>query len=217
MKRTLLSTTVLIFLCMATVAQDIRVNAYGSYVFDDKVDSYYDNTSYYNGKINGGFQWGAGIELLPRAVQGIELLYIRQDTKAPITYFRNGIKNTTFDLGLNYIMLGSNRYFRKIGGMVEGFAGGMMGVNVISLNNPDNGNNTTKTKFALGVRGGANIWASSNVAIKLQAQLLSAVQSAGGGLYFGTGGVGAGLSTYSSMYQFSLGGGLVFKLPRQKK
>jgi hypothetical protein len=217
MKRTLLTTTVLIFLCMTTVAQDIRVNAYGSYVFDDKVDSYYDNTSYYDGKINGGFQWGVGIEVLPRTTQGIELLYIRQSTKAPMTYYKNGVKNTTFDLGLNYIMLASNRYFRKPGGMVEGFAGGMMGANIISLNNPDNGNKTTKTKFAWGIRGGANIWASEKVGIKLQAQLLSSVQSAGGGLYFGTGGVGAGLSTYSSMYQFSLGGGLVFKIPRQKK
>ena len=34
----------------------------------------------------------------------------------------------------------------------------------------------------------------------------------GGGLYFGTGGAGAGVSTYSSYYQFNLGGGLVFKL-----
>jgi hypothetical protein len=40
---------------------------------------------------------------------------------------------------------------------------------------------------------------------------MSAVQSAGGGLYFGTGGGGAGVSTYSSMYQFGLGGGLAFQ------
>ncbi len=33
-----------------------------------------------------------------------------------------------------------------------------------------------------------------------------------GGFYFGTGGVGAGVSSYSTMYQFGVGGGLVFKL-----
>jgi hypothetical protein len=38
------------------------------------------------------------------------------------------------------------------------------------------------------------------------------VQGAGGGLYFGTGGAGAGVSTYSSMLQFGLGGGLTFAL-----
>ena len=217
MKLTLLTVIGLIFLSVTTFAQDIMVNAYGSYVFDDNVDSYYDNTNYYKGKINGGFQWGVGVELLPHATQGIELLYLRQDTKAPITYFRNGVKNTNFDLGVNYIMLGSNRYFRKPGGKVEGFAGGMIGADIMSLHNPDNGNNSSKTKFAWGIKGGVNIWASPSVGLKLQAQLLSAVQSVGGGFYFGTGGVGTGLSSYSSMYQFCLGGGLVFNIPHQKK
>lgn len=217
MKRTLLTVTVLIFLTVVAVAQDIRVNAYGSYVFDDNVDSYYDNSSYYNGKIKGGFQWGVGIELLPHAAQGFEILYLRQDTKAPITYFNNGVKNTNFDLAVNYIMIGSNRYFRKPGGKIEGFAGGMIGADIMSLQNPDNGKNSSKTKFAWGIKGGVNIWASPSVAVKLQAQLLSAVQSVGGGFYFGTGGVGTGLSSYSSMYQFCLGGGLVFNIPHQKK
>lgn len=48
--------------------------------------------------------------------------------------------------------------------------------------------------------------------IRLQAQLLSPVQAAGGGFYFGTGGSGIGVSTYSSIYQFNLGGSLVFRL-----
>jgi hypothetical protein len=50
------------------------------------------------------------------------------------------------------------------------------------------------------------------VGVKLQAQLLSITQSVGGGVFFGTGGASAGISSYSSVYQFSLGGGLVFEL-----
>ena len=46
----------------------------------------------------------------------------------------------------------------------------------------------------------------------MQAGLLSAVQSVGGGVYFGTGGAGAGVSGYSTFYQWNLGGGLVFNL-----
>ena len=68
------------------------------------------------------------------------------------------------------------------------------------------------TKFAWGIRGGVNVWATEKVGIKLQAHLLSAVQSMGGGLTIGTGGVGVGATSYSSMYQFTLGGGLAFKL-----
>jgi len=36
-------------------------------------------------------------------------------------------------------------------------------------------------------------------------------------LYFGTGGAGAGVSSYSSMLQFGLGGGLCFALGGDSK
>jgi len=194
-------------------SQGMKLNLYSSYVFDDKVDSYYDQNDYYNGTIKGGYQWGGGLEFMAHPNYGVELMYLRQNTTAPLNYYNNGVKNTTFDLGVNYIMLGGNRYLRKPGGRVEGFGGLMAGVNVMSVKNPDNGNKTTKTFFAWGFRGGANIWATERVGIKLQAQLLSAVQSVGGGFFFGTGGVGAGVTTQSSMYQFGLGGGLVFRFP----
>lgn len=198
-------------------AQSTRVNVYTSYVFDDAVDSYFDNSNYYRGKIKGGLQWGAGIEYKMHPMQGIELLYLRQDTKAPMEYYQSGIKFTEFDLTASYLMLASNRYFSKPGSRVEGFGGGMIGATFMNLTNPANGNSGTKTKFAWGIRGGANIWASPVIGIKLQAQLLSAVQSVGGGFYFGTGGLGTGLATYSSVYQFSLGGGLVFNFNAAKK
>ena len=82
----------------------------------------------------------------------------------------------------------------------------------LGAKNPDNGNHNTASKFAWGLRLGCNIWANEKFGIKLQTQLLSISQGAGGGLYFGTGGVGAGVSSYSSIYQFQLGGGLTFKL-----
>jgi hypothetical protein len=202
-----------VLLASGAYAQGIRLNAYSSYVFDDKVDSYYDQTDFYNGTIKGGYQWGAGIEFMPHSNYGVEIMYLRQNTTAPLNYYNNGVKFTNFDLGINYIMLAGNRYFSKPGGKVEGFAGGMLGVDVTSVKNPTNSNKTTKTFFSWGFRGGANIWVTEKVGIKLQAQLLSAVQSVGGGFYFGTGGAGAGLSTQSSMYQFGLGGGLAFKFP----
>ena len=181
-----------------------------------KFDSYYDVNNYYEGKFKGGLQWGVGLEYMAQAAQGIELLYLNQSTNAPTTYLQNGqiggVKTTNFDVGFNWIMLAGNRYIRKPGSKVEGFGGFMAGAVIINVENPDNGNDNSATKFGWGFRLGANIWASEKVAIKLQGQLMSAVQSAGGGLYFGTGGAGAGVSTYSSMYQFGLGGGLVISL-----
>lgn len=213
--KTILSILLICFFIPA-VSQKARLNGYAVYVFDDKFDSYYDVNNYYEGKFKGGLQWGVGLEYMAQAAQGIELLYLNQSTNAPTTYLQGGqiggVKTTNFDVGFNWIMLAGNRYIRKPGSKVEGFGGFMAGAVIINVENPDNGNDNSATKFGWGFRLGANIWASEKVAIKLQGQLMSAVQSAGGGLYFGTGGAGAGVSTYSSMYQFGLGGGLVISL-----
>ncbi|RPD39600.1 outer membrane beta-barrel protein [Chitinophaga barathri] len=185
-----------------------RINALAGYVFDDSFDSYYDANSYYDGTLNGGFQWGVGLEYLLREQYGLEVLYLRQDTKAPVTYFQNGVKNTDFDVAVNYILAAGNRYFRLSSPVVVPFGGIMLGAAIFDIKNPDNGRNSNATKFAWGVRGGTNINVSPRFAFKLQAQLLSAVQGAGGGLYFGTGGVSTGLTTYSSILQFGFNGGI---------
>lgn len=94
-------------------SQGIRLNAYSSYVFDDQVDSYYDQNDYYNGTVKGGYQWGAGLEYMVRPNYGVELMYLRQDTKAPLNYYNNGVKFSNFDLGINYIMLAGNQSFAQ--------------------------------------------------------------------------------------------------------
>ena len=200
----------------AGFSQDIRLNLYSSYAFADKFNSYYDLGWYYEGKIQDGYQWGGGLEYLPNPEYGAELLYLRQDTEAPTKYLYNSIQPdfTNFDLGMNYIMVGGKRYL-KTSEKFEGYAGLMAGVLVASLKNPDNNRKTSVTKFSWGIRAGGVVWATDMVGINLQAQLLSAVQSMGGGFYFGTGGAGAGLTSYSTIYQFSLGGGLVIKISHE--
>jgi hypothetical protein len=215
MKKLLVAAVFVLMTSAAAFAQNIRLNGYASYVFDDRVDSYYSNNAYFEGQINGSFRWGAGVEFMIKEDYGIELLYLRQDTKAPITYLNSGLirpQFAEFETDLNWIMLGGARYFRNPGGRVEGFAGGSLGVAIINASNPINDKSESATKFAWGFKGGAIIWATDAVGIKLQADLYSAVQAIGGGFYVGTGGVGAGLNSYSSLLQFSLGGGLTFKL-----
>ena len=209
----------LLFFFITASSQHTRLNGYAVYVFDDQFDSYYDNSNYYEGKFKGGLQWGVGLEYMPHQSSGIELIYLNQKTTALTTYAYPGsgpVKTTNFDVGFNWLMLAGNRYMRKPGSKVEGLGGFMLGAAFINVDNPVNGNGNSATKFAWGFRLGANIWASERMAIKLKTQVMSAVQGAGGGLYFGTGGAGAGVSTYSSMYQFGLGGGLSFALGGSK-
>jgi opacity protein-like surface antigen len=214
MKKQLIFAAAFLLVGLVSQAQHIRLNGYTSYVFDDKVDGYYDANNNYAGTIKGGFLWGAGIEFSPRPFYGIELSYLRQDSHLPdFTYYDGGRKRTTnLKFANNWIMIGGLRYFPTHSERVEPYVGGQLGIALINTDNPLNGVSNSYTKFAWGFKGGANIWLTDKVALKLQAQLLSAVQALGGGFYLGTGGAGVGVSSYSSLLQFNLGGGLSFKL-----
>lgn len=198
-------------------AQGLRVNTYAGYVFPDSFDNFYSANSYVEGRIEDGFRWGVGLEYAIPGNRAIEIQYKRQDTFAPTT-FRDpsigggGLNRSNFELGINWIMLNFTNYI-PLNETVEPFVGGGLGMGIFNVRNPDNGNTNNGTKFAWNIRGGSNFWVADNIAIRIQASLFSAVQSVGGGLYFGTGGVGAGVSTFSTMYQFGFDGGLVFRVP----
>ena len=217
LKAVLISVSLLFSAILSNIsyAQGLNLNLYGAYVFDDKFDSYYSSNQYYEGKIKGGFQWGIGTEYLVRPEYGIEIFYLRQDTNAPTRYAltSNRTGDVNLDIGINYIMLAPTKHFLSSNEKLEGFASLMGGVVFAKASSADvDIADDSATKFAWGLRIGGVIWASEKVGVRLQAQLLSAVQSMGGGFYFGTGGAGAGVTSYSTIYQFGLGGGLVFKV-----
>lgn len=120
---------------MAAKAQhsDIRLNGYAIGAFSDNVDSYYSSTDYFNGQVNGGLQWGAGIEIKQNKMMGIEFIYNRLDTRASMTYFSSGVKTGTFDAAINNYMVGFNRYFvsndktEAFGGLLIGVTNGKIG------------------------------------------------------------------------------------------
>lgn len=190
----------------------LRVNIYTLYAFDDKVDSRYSTNEYFYGTVEGGFQWGAGLEYLLIPNQGFEISYLRLNSNAPITYSFNYSNSefTNFDLASNYIMIGTNRYLPL--GKIEPYGGLYLGMGIFNVDNPENNYSENSTKFAWGAKVGLNLWATDMLGLKIQTGLNSAVQGAGGGLYFGTGGVGAGVNTYSTMFQFYVGGGLSLKM-----
>lgn len=202
-------------------AQKLRANIYSSYIFQDKVDSYYDPETYFQGQINGGYQWGVGLEYMINPSYGLELSYKGMNTKAPLKNYQYPVNYHDYDLNISYIFLSGTRYVRKPGSKVEGFGGLGLGVGIFNAKDPNPASDVTTTsgnltKFSWQLHLGAIIWASEKVGIKLQGSLQSATQAIGGGVYFGTGGAGAGVSSYSSIYQFGLGGGLVFPFGGEK-
>lgn len=193
-----------------TEAQEIRLNAYSGYSFADRVNTYYSTSDYYEGRIEGSYRWGVGVEYLLQKRYGLELNYLRQDTKAPIRYYRTSDTQSNFKLGIDWITLAGAHYF-KVNETVEPYGGLMGGVAIFNVYNPDSQSSRSVTRFGWGLRMGTNIFISESLGIKLQADLLSAAQAVGGGVYFGTGGAGTAVSTYSSMLQFNLGGGLFYR------
>ena len=72
----------------ASSGPSVRLHGYATYALDDNhVDSYYSATSYFDGSINGGFQYGGGIEVMPYPAVGLEFTYLRLDSKAPMYYW----------------------------------------------------------------------------------------------------------------------------------
>lgn len=197
----------------ANAGPSVRLNGYAIYAFaDNHVESGYYSNTYWEGSISDGFQYGGGIEVLPIPTTGIEISYMRLDSKVNLYYY-DGLSGTNlpFNLAHNYIFIGGNQYL-KVNPKIEPYGGFQLGMGIYTAENPTTHNSGTETKFAWGVKAGLNIWLSEKVGIKMQTQLLSAVQAIGGGIYFGTGGAGAAVSGFSTYYQFNLGGGLVFKI-----
>lgn len=203
MKNRILLTVILV--AMATTAwtqPSITLLTFQGYTFADRFTTQFGT----NGRIEDGFQWGGGLEIGFSDEAALELIY--QNIKTEVTY-QGSNQQYTGNAGINYMMLGGTRY-ALFNDKISGFGSLDLGA---AWSNPDASlDSESVTKFAWGGRLGLRFLASEKVSIRLHAQLLSPVQWAGAGFFFGTGGASAGVSTGSTIYQFNLGGGVNFKL-----
>lgn len=182
-------------------AEAVRLNGYGGYTFADKVD-FSGGYGYNQAKIDESGHWGAGLEIELRPKKAVEIYYQQQPTTGRLLGGTQG--EFEQDVTVSYLMLGGLGYAGN--DKVKGFGGLMLGAAFF------NSDDVNSTKFGIGGRLGLLVSPNQKIGIRLGAQVLSAVQGAGGGFYFGTGGAGAGVSTYSSIYQFGLFGGLALTL-----
>lgn len=181
-------------------AQTTRLNGYGGYTFADKM-SFSGYPGYDQARINESSHFGGGLEFEIRPRKSVEIYYQTQSTTGSLLGTLTEYKT---DVKVEYLMAGGMGYAGNE--KVQGFGGLMLGAAFLSSET------VNATKFGIGGRLGVLILANDRIGIRLGAQVLSVVQGAGGGFYFGTGGAGAGVSTYSSIYQFGLFGGIALSL-----
>ena len=195
------------------MGQHARLNFYGAYTFDDGFDVVNDANTFYNGTVKGGVQWGAGLQYMFNKQSSAEILWLHRTTTVPANFkfgSNTQLRSETFDLKHDFIMLSGDGHFGG-GGKAEGYAGIMGGVLISNLEASSLGKSSSNTNFAWGGRIGTNIWFSPKLGLKLQALILSASRATGGSYYWSWYGP-IYLTEYSTLWQFSLGGGLAFKL-----
>lgn len=115
------------------------------------------------------------------------------------------------DINADWFLIGASRYFQE--GKVKPFAGGSLGLVVLSPKNENNdiiNNLNSSTKFAFSFKAGVNIMFSKAIGLNLQGDLFFPVNWAG--VYVGPG--GAGISTGSTVILGGISGGLVFRLDK---
>jgi len=212
MKQFIFSVLLIAVISGTTSAQNIRLNAYSAYTFDNQVNSHYSSSNYYDATVQGGYQWGGGIEYMLSPTRSVELSYLRQFTTAPMVYFYNDERKRDFHLGLNYILLGGNNYFKMANKKLEPYVGAAIGVAIINVNNPIPNGNSTLTKFAFKLKAGTNYWLTKRLGLKLEASLVSAVKGVSNGFYVKNDVEGINLSSSKTMLQFGLGGGLTYRM-----
>jgi len=190
---------------IAGLSQHFSITSHTGYVFDDHVNLELDE---FSGKVQGGMQYGIGAEYSFNPSFGLELLYLRQDTRLKIG-LPNGQQNS-YNLGINYILLTGNNYL-KLREHLYACPGSIVGMALSKAENANNNHSTTDVKFSLGIKAGLIYSASKKISFRLQGILLATIQAYKGTFYFGSSGV-----PFASLLQFNMGGGIVFHFPVAK-
>lgn len=197
-----------VFMHDVSYSQNYKINTYAGYAFDDAI--IYGTSNDYDGLLKGGLIWGLGFEYVPhRSDFGLELMYLRQDTETPLTTTSSDTSGQqTLDIGINYMLLGANKYFRfGKSRTFYSYTGAMLGVSLIDTKSSLTGQSNSSTNFAWGLRLGATYLVSENVGLNFNAQLLSTSQKLEQEFFTSS---SAGSNGSASTLQFGLNGGISF-------
>ncbi|HQY20897.1 MAG TPA: hypothetical protein PLX80_08660 [Ignavibacteria bacterium] len=207
--------SILIFILFAKIlftnnseAQTAKINLYSSYYFDDGLEAEVNNISNLLGTVHGNYQWGAGVEYIFKETYGVELIYFGSNTSAVVDFLHNQAVSSdrTIEMNSSFIMVSGNKYLPVKNSIVNFYGSLMAGMSIFIDKDPLPDKESTYKNFAWGLRLGSEFKVSKYVGLNLNTQLLSTVQPAGR-FYVDPRFVNA-ITSETSLYQFSLGGGL---------
>jgi len=182
-------------------AQSLEVTPFSGYTLRSTFDIYGGQARVYGNHTYGGI---VTYNLNPQ--YGIEFTYSRQPTEGDARSIYN--QDLGVPISVVNILVGGLRQL-PVSENVIPFGGVHFGVTGYTpqVRGYDDG-----WLFAVGAKVGSKFMFSETAGIRLQAAMNMPVQGFGSTFYFGTGGAGVGVGTYSSIFQFTFTGGLVLRL-----
>jgi hypothetical protein len=205
-KFTLIAMMVLLLSPFTTSAQTtIEITPFGGYLFGGKV-------RYAQGDLNivSNGSYGLALDFTVAPYQQVELFYTRMESTAewrPFGFQPGVPDGEDLKISVNYLQIGSLREFGE--GNVVPFGALTLGAVIFSSPNK---NYNDVWRFAMSLGGGAKIFFSDKVGIRLQGRLLMPMYFAGVGGYIGTGGSGLTLNSWVPILQGDFTGGLIIRL-----
>jgi len=187
--------------CFTVQGQTIELNPYAGYTFQETFP-----ISGGDVRFKAAGTYGIMSSVTFQEVLNLNLSYQWQPTKMDIVAVN--AEDRDVSVTVSYLQLGFNRNFLVSEKFVP-YAGIRLGVGFL-IDHSDRYENATK--FGIGLNAGAKYYFSERIGVQVYGLLESPIQGAGIFLGIGTGGVNTGVSTYTYILQFSLGGGLVIRL-----
>ena len=200
----ILITSVILIIAAAGYSQHLSINAFGGYVFNDRI-----NFGNAYAIINGGGFWGASVEGVNQQGTGVELLYQYQSTKIPFYFSPSNVQQNIGSDGavISYLLLNFEQYYMN-NPKIQPYGGIGLGA---AFYKGDYQGTSSETKFAWDLKAGIKFKFSNSVGLKIGAQLLGSAQATGTAFYSpGYGYPPYAYTTYATILQFGFTGGLVF-------
>ena len=200
-----------IFLVMVhagSYAQRVELTATGGYQYWGSY-KYYNSFNNSNGKLalEDGPCYGGILGFEIREQTFVELVFNHQDSRL-VDKPNYGYETKICDLGANYFQLNGTRTV-LLNDKVEPYATLGMGA---ALFDPASNKYSSLWKFAVNFGAGVKYFISDKVGVRAGFGFWAPIQGVGLGVGIGTGGAYAGASTYTTIIQMNVSGGLIFRL-----
>lgn len=185
------------------IGSKLEITPYAGYVVGGKVRASTGDLS-----INDSPNFGIIVDVPVKRDVSVEFYYSYQSTYVNFWSLRDGTTEKLFDLDAHYFMLGAHYEYPSFNNIVW-FGTAALGASLFS---PKNTLYSDQWNFTVNFGGGAKIFFSERIGIRLQALLNIPIMWGGGGVYFGGGGSGVSVGGGTTFVQGNFLAGLIFKI-----